>query len=493
MYVNIFDNIIFFFFHGLNSSFLFILKMVNYMKLSAKLKLKFQNSSDLIIKTINNTDIIFLESLCSSDKINEYILKTLTLNREKKLNASLIAGPNIKEVINVEDATTYLLNGFTLVSKDKTYAVETKGNLVRSVQSPTAEPDINGPKDSFNESIQTNLGLIKRRIKSADLINDDLTVGKITKTKVSILYLESIAEKQIVNQVKDKLNAINIDGILDMGNLKQLLCGENRSIFPTAQLTERPDRAASSLLEGKIVLICDASAFALIIPSFFADFINPNVDSYAKNINVNFIKVLRFLCLLISIFLPAFYLALINFNQSSIPLSLLVSFAIQRDSVPFPAFAECIFVLIVCAILRESDARFPNSYGSSISIVGALVLGEAAVSAGIVSTIMIIMIAITYITSMVFTDLELINAIRHIRFLALILTCFLGLYGLYMALFIFLIHLSGLTSVNKPYTYPLAPFDPIYFYKPLIRKPLKDDKKRSKLLTDKNYTKQGEL
>ena len=174
--------------------------MVNYMKLSAKLKLKFQNSSDLIIKTINNTDIIFLESLCSSDKINEYILKTLTLNREKKLNASLIAGPNIKEVINIEDATTYLLNGFTLVSKDKTYAVETKGNLVRSVQSPTAEPDINGPKDSFNESIQTNLGLIKRRIKSSDLINDDLTVGKITKTKVSILYIESIAEKQIVNK-----------------------------------------------------------------------------------------------------------------------------------------------------------------------------------------------------------------------------------------------------------------------------------------------------
>ena len=206
------------------------------MKLSTKLKLKFQNSSDLIIKTINNTDIIFLESLCSSDKINEYILKTLTLNREKKLNASLIAGPNIKEVINIEDATTYLLNGFTLVSKDKTYAVETKGNLVRSVQSPTAEPDINGPKDSFNESIQTNLGLIKRRIKSSDLINDDLTIGKITKTKVSILYLESIAEKQIVNQVKDKLNAINIDGILDMGNLKQLLCGENRSIFPTTCL-----------------------------------------------------------------------------------------------------------------------------------------------------------------------------------------------------------------------------------------------------------------
>lgn len=461
------------------------------MKLRDKLINKFNNSSDLISKKINNIDIIYLESLCSSDKINEFVLKTLTLNTPKKLSKSTLAGPNTKEIKTLEEAINLLLNGFTIISQDKTYAIETKGDLIRSITAPTTEPDIHGPKDSFTESIQTNLGLIKRRIKSNKLINEDFNIGKYTKTKVSLLYIEDIAKQEIISMTKSKLDNIDIDGILDTGNLKQLICGENRTIFPTAYLTERPDRVSQALLEGKIVLICDSSSFALIIPAFLVDFINPNVDMYAKSVNINFVKILRFACLLITIFIPALYIALINYNQSSIPLDLLVNFAMQRDSVPFPTFLECLFVLIICAILRESDMRFPNSYGSSISIVGALILGEAAVTAGIVSTIMIIVVAITYITSMVFTDLELINSIRHLRFLAIFLTFFFGLYGLYMALFIFLIQISSITTVNIPYSYPLAPFDLTYIHKTIFRNAKEKDKKRSKVLTDKNYIKEG--
>lgn len=451
----------------------------------------FQNSSDLISKKIKDIDIVFLESLCSSDKINEYILKVLVLAKNKHNLNNILVGPNTKQIAK-KDITTYLLNGFTLVIGDEIYAIETKGELVRSITEPTTEPDLHGPKDSFNESIQTNLGLIKRRIKSPDLINLDMTIGKYSQTKVSILYINSICDKELVNKVKNKLTQINIDRILDAGNIKQLICSEDNSPFPTTQLTERPDKAAGDLLEGKIIILVDASPLAISLPAFLVDFINPSVDTYSKNININFVKILRFICLITTLFLPAIYIALINYNQGSIPIDLLVNFAMQRSSFPIPSIIECLVILILCAILRESDIRFPTNYGSSISIVGALVMGDAAVEAGIVSPIMIIVIAVTYITSMVFTDLEIINSFRHIRFLSLFLVSILGLFGLYTSIFFTLIHLCSLTSLGKPYTYPIAPYDKVYFNKTVIRTTKKKDKFRSALLAQKNIRKEGD-
>lgn len=451
----------------------------------------FQNSSDLISKKIKDIDIVFLESLCSSDKINEYILKVLVLAKNKHNLNNILVGPNTKQIAK-KDIATYLLNGFTLVIGDEIYAIETKGELVRSITEPTTEPDLHGPKDSFNESIQTNLGLIKRRIKSPDLINLDMTIGKYSQTKVSILYINSICDKELVNKVKNKLTQINIDGILDAGNIKQLIGSEDNSPFPTTQLTERPDKAAGDLLEGKIIILVDASPLAISLPAFLVDFINPSVDTYSKNININFVKILRFICLITTLFLPALYIALISYNQGSIPIDLLVNFAMQRSSVPIPSIIECLVILILCAILRESDIRFPTNYGSSISIVGALVMGDAAVEAGIVSPIMIIVIAVTYITSMVFTDLEIINSFRHIRFLSLFLVSILGLFGLYTSIFFTLIHLCSLTSLGKPYTYPIAPYDKVYFNKTVIRTTKKKDKFRSALLAQKNIRKEGD-
>ena len=258
-------------------------------ELLKEIKEEFKNSSDLIIKTIKDIDVIFLESLCSSDKINEYILKVLSLSKKKikDLN-NILVGPNTKKIKSKSEITNLLLNGFTIVLGNNWYAVETKGDLVRSVTAPTTESDLHGPKDSFNESIQTNLGLIKRRIKSPDLVNIDMDIGLYSKTKVSIIYISSIAEVSLINKVKNKLNQINIDGILDAGNIKQLIGKENRSAFPTSQLTERPDKAAADLLEGKIIILVDASPLAISLPSFLVDFINPSVDTYSKNININF-------------------------------------------------------------------------------------------------------------------------------------------------------------------------------------------------------------
>lgn len=462
------------------------------MLLVDKIKETFNNSSDLIIKQSNNIYIIYLESLCSQDKINEYILKVLTIKNSKKLQDNN-AAPNIKTVKNYEETINYILNGFTIIIDKEVYAVETKGDLIRGIESPSTEPDLTGPKDSFNESIQTNLGLIKRRIKSPCLVNKDFEVGKYTKTKASILYINNIAKEETVKYIEEKISKINIDGITDASNLKQLIIDNPKTLFPTAILTERPDKVSQDLLDGKIVILVDSSPFAIIVPAFFADFINPNVDSYKKFININFIKLIRFMCLICTLFLPAFYIALISYNQASIPLNLLINFAIQRQSVPFPSYIEAIFILIICAILRESDVRFPTNYGSSISIVGALVMGDAAVSAGIVSPIMIIVIAITYITSMVFTDIELIYSFRYIRFGSIILASILGLYGLYISIFLFLIHICNLTSANIPYTFPLAPFNKPYFNKVIFNINKKKDKLRTSALTNKNFHKQGEI
>lgn len=455
------------------------------MKLIDNIKLQFNNSSDLKIKKVKNTYIIFINSICNLSHINEFIIKNI-LNNSFDINNSI--GPNSKE-IKKDEITFYLLNGFTIVIKKKIYAIETRGNLIRSVEKPSVETDMYGPKDSFNENIENNLGLIKRRIKTPYLINEDLVIGSISKTTVEILYIKNITDIDLVNKVKNKLESIKIDAILSIGNIKQLLSKEDRSPLPTIQETERPDVACNALIEGKIVIIIDSSPFAIIMPSFLVDFLNPQVDNYFKNININLIKMIRYLCLIVTLISPALYVALINFNQESIPTDLLVSFASQRKDVPFPTAIEAFIMLIAGSILRESDLRFPSSYGSSVSIVGALVLGNAAVSAGLISPIMIIVIAITFISSMIFTDQELVNSLRHYRFLWLILASLFGVYGLFLGIIIFLIHISDLKVLGKPYTYPLAPFDLTYIKKTLFRNKKSDELYRSKLLVKKNIYK----
>ena len=434
------------------------------MNIINKIKEDFNNSSDLIIKNINNIYIIYLESICDGDKVNFYIIQNISLG-----NKNYITGPNTI-IIKNKDINFYLLNGFSIVIDKKIYAVETRGNLIRSVSKPDSEPSVSGPKDAFNENIQVNLGLIKRRIKSNDLVNIDYFIGNKTKTKVSLLYMNNLCDKKIINKVKNKLNKINKD-IISISNIKQLLSKENRSFLPTIIETERPDNAVYNLLNKKIVILCDNSPFALIIPAYFSDFINPVVDNYSKNININFLKVLRFICLIYTLLAPSLYIALINYNPETIPLSLLVNIAKQRINVPFPSYIECILMLLLCGVLKESDMRFPSSYGSAISIVGALILGEASVSAGLISPIMIIVAASTFITSLVFTDQEMVNGLRFYRFLFLILSSLFGLYGLYIGILLFLIHLSGLKVLDKSYTFPIAPFNKKYFNKILFKKP----------------------
>lgn len=467
-----------------------------------RLKLEFSKNPDLIIKTIKlsffkSVQVIYLETVSSSDKINDYILKNIILNR-KKINkhnlSSFIAGANTKKIMNEDECEYYLTNGFSLVIiSSSIYAVETKADLQRSISDAKVESSINGPKDAFTENIQTNIGLIKRRLKSSTLKTESFIIGRKTLTNVSILYFEDIAEESLVNSIKDKLQKIDIDGIIDSSSIGFLLSKDNNNVYPTFKETERPDIVATSLLEGKIVIMCDTTPNAIIIPSFFIDFINPVIDNYNKSINVNFIKILRFLAFLISMIAPSLYIAVMNYNEGSIPTSILLKFAIQRSGVPFPTIIETIIMLLVCEILRESDLRFPSSYGSAISILGAIVLGEASVSAGISSPITIIVIAITFISSLTFTTIEINNALRFFRLIFIILAGIFGLYGITLAFLFFIIYSISTTSFNYPYFAPISPFNKEYFTNTVLKKDIKKDNKRSKLFTKKNITKQREV
>ena len=468
------------------------------MKIVEKIKKDFNNVSDLAIKSykvnlFKNIDIVYLKSVCSGDKINDYVLKNISLlaGLNKKINdiENIIAGPNKIVNINESEIENYITSGFTLVIyKEIIIAIETKGELSRSIDTANIEQSIKGPQDAFTENLETNIGQIKRRIKSNKLKSIELTIGRSSKTKVVINYMENIADEKNLQNIIDKLNTIDIDGILDSSIIAHTIDGENKTLFPTIKQTERPDIAAKSLLDGKIVIVIDTTPFALVLPAFFIDFVNPISDIYTKSINVKFLKVLRLICFILSMITPALYLSLINYNQETIPTSLLINFATQRVNLPFPTIVEAVIMLLICEILRESDIRFPSSFGSSISVLGALILGDAAVSAGIVSPIMIIIISLTFISSLLFTELEISNALRNYRFIFLLFAAILGLYGVFICSIIFLTNILSIKTIDKPYFAPIMPFNKVYYDETVTKKPTKGILKRSSIITNKNFT-----
>ena len=445
-------------------------------------------SKDYIYKKIKidkkELYLIFNEVLCSGVGINESILKRLTLLNHKNFDLENKLPANNIKIIKKDEIISYVNKGFVVcLTGDMIFAIEEKQKLERGITTIESELSLNGPKDSFSESFNTNLGLIRRRIKSEDLWWDEVTLGKSTETKVGILYMNNIVDKDLVEKVKARLNLIDIDGIIDSSYLKDNL-ENNNSFFPTISSTERPDKVAMSLLEGKIAIIVDMSSYVLILPNFFIDFFHTVDDYYQKSINVTFIRCIRILAFFIAIFIPAYYIAVTTYNQNSIFLSLLLLLKAQRTAVPFPAIVEALFMIISFEILRESDLRMSSTTGSAISILGGLILGDAAVSAGIMSPIMIIVIAISSIAGFVFTSIELVNAIRLYRIIFLLLATVLGVYGIYLGAIYLLYKLITLTSFDKPYLAPFSPFIKKEMNDAIYKKDNKGEKSRNPLLTN---------
>ena len=453
----------------------------------------FKDTPDLVKRKIkyafSSVHIYYIETICSSEQVNNFILKNLTNPNSHRRFKDILAGPNFKE-INLNKLEFYLYNGFTvLVYRNKIYAIETKASLDRSVTSPLVEQDLYGAKDALLENYQKNIGLIKRRLKSSHLKTKEYKLGRFTQTSTGVLYIDNITDMSLVKRIDALLNKIDTDSVIDVGELKQFLTMDKGNVFPPTKLTERPDVIVKALLDGKLVIVMDTSPFAIILPAVLADFINPISDKYLYQRNANNLKILRMICFFLTIFTPAFYIAIITYNQETIPALLLTNFITQNEGIPFPATIETFFMIFICEMLRESDIRFPSNFSSSISILGALILGDAAVSANIVSPIMIIITSLTFISSMIFSNVELSGAIRIWRFIAMIIASFYGLYGVALAFIFFIVSLSSYSSFGLPYTFPVVPFSLPYLKETLYESDIHDNKKRSPYLT-KNIRKQ---
>lgn len=428
------------------------------------------NSGDIITRVIekNNTKIgyIYLESVSSDDKVSEFLNKSIINIKDfsslfKELE-NRIYNSHITTTDDYKDLFYYLASGYTGILVEgfsKAIVVETKSSLDRGVVESSSEPVVRGPKDSFTENQPKNIGLIRKRIKDENLIFKNTIVGRRTKTVISVAYIKDIVNMESVNKIIDKLNKIDIDGIIDSGYIRELLEENSKSVFPKMISTERPDLACTSLLEGRIVILVENTPFVLILPAMLIDFIHSTEDYYHKPLNATFNRILRIICFFITIITPGLYVALMTFNPEIIPGELLISLSVQRNGVPFSTAIEVLVFVITFEMLREADIHSPNVSGSAMSIVGALVLGDAAVNAGIVSPIVIIIVAITSISELVFYDVDIINALREWRILFIISALLLGLMGFVVAGIILCAKLVSITCLDLPY---LTPFSPLY-------------------------------
>lgn len=455
------------------------------MFLISRVKKAISVSNDYKIKELlvdkKKVYLIFNEVLCSTSMINDFILDDLLSLSRKELKNIPSALPDANIIpIEENDIFSFVNQGFAVVVTNRLYAIEVRAILDRGVTTVQSELSLTGPKDSFSENFNTNLGLIRRRIKTTKLESIDMEIGRYTKTRVAVLSIQGIVKDGLTEKIVSQLKKISIDGIMDSSYLKSYLEGSH-TLFPSVMMSERPDRASQALLEGKVVIITDLSPYALILPSFFFDYFHTVDDYYQKNLNTSFIRIIRVIAFLVAIFLPAIYIAVTTRNYDLVPYRLLLILKAGRTFVPFPAYIEALFMIIAFEILKESDIRMSATTGSAVSILGGLILGDAAVSAGIVSPIMIIIIAISSIAALIFPSNELVNAIRFYKISILLLSAFFGIYGVLVGAFFLFYKLLSMKSFGFSYLSPIIPFDKYEWRDSIIRKEGKIKRRNSYL------------
>lgn len=430
------------------------------------IKEKLGNSTDIVTRNIENISYIYLESVSSDDKISNFLNKSLlnikTFNDLLSLINKNIYNSHIIVEQDINKVYYYLASGFTciFINNEKNYiAIETRASIDRGVNESSSEPIIRGPKDSFTENHSINVGLIRKRIKDKNLRIEEILVGVRTQAKTNIIYIKDIADKKRVKIIKEIINNINIDGILDTGYITDYIERNNKSLFPIVISTERPDLVCQNILNGKIVILVENSPTAIILPACLEDFMKVSEDYFHKSSNTTFSRILRYIAFIIAILTPSLYIALMTFNQEIIPDQLLISLAGQRSQVPFPTFIEVLIYIIIFEILREADIRSKSNAGASMSIVGALILGDASVSAGLVSPIVIIVVAITSICELVFSDMDLVNAIRQWRLIFIFSTILTGMIGIVVTGLILIIKLCSIEVLDTPYLLPFSPLN----------------------------------
>ncbi|MNO16900.1 Spore germination protein B1 [compost metagenome] len=429
-------------------------------------------SSDVIVRELEITEhcrvaLLFLEGMIDTTSAqNSVISPLLKLSGAKEISLKFLADRVIEtgEVSvarSFDEAIEQIVFGSLILMIDGE-----PGALVisiadwedRAVMESKAQPAVRGPQNSFTEKLRTNTTLVRRKVKDTRVRLVSLQIGNFTKTEVALMYMEGLADDKLVQQLHQNLKSINKDQILEGEYIEEIILSKKQfTIFPRFYNSDRPDTIAAGILEGRIAIFIDGTPFVLIAPTLFVDFLQSAEDYYQPFLYSSLIRILRYISLFICLFSPSLYIALTTFHQDTIPTQLLISIAGQREGTPFPAFIEALIMEVAFEILREAGIRMPRTIGQAVSIVGTIVIGQAAVEAGIVSAAMVIVVAITAISSFVIPAYNLAIPIRIIRFLFMILAATFGSYGITIGWMLLLIHLCHLNSFGVPYMSPIAP------------------------------------
>ncbi|KON67161.1 spore gernimation protein KA [Peribacillus butanolivorans] len=468
------------------------------------------NSSDIVIREIQigkepnvKACIFYTDGLVDTNSIQNFILESLMLdihpdqeqmisyqqNVLQVLKGRILAVGDIQDVTEFSSLFTSLLSGDVILLLDgyaQGFTIGMRGGKDRGVMESTTETVVRGPKEGFTESLRTNTSLIRRKIKTPQLWLESKKIGKLTKTDVAIMYIDGIVNDKVVEEVHTRLDRIDIDGILESGYIEELIQDETHTPFPTMYYSERPDVIAAELLEGKVAILVDGTPIVLVVPALFVSFIHSAEDYYQRADIATLIRLLRFFTIFIALLGPSLYIAITTFHQEMLPTRLLISLASQREGVPFPAFFEALMMEVAFEILREASLRMPKAIGQAISIVGTLVIGSAAVEAGIVSAAMVIVVAITAISSFVLPSFTISMSIRMLRFPMMALAASFGLFGIIVGVIALVLHLCSLRSYGVPYMSPFAPFIGEDMKDTLIRVPRWGMFARPRLISQKN-------
>lgn len=433
--------------------------------------------------------------------ISEAITNNITVRKVKKFNLAdyiqncLIPQNNVKNQSSFNDIFSGVNSGNCALFVDTlnvAFDIDIKGYKQRSISKPENEVVIKGSHEAFVENIRTNTSLLRRFTNNENLVIENLEVGKLTKTKCAVCYMQNIANGDLIAEVKYRINNLDVDSILSAGQLEQLISDNNSLGLPKAISTERPDNAVQHILEGRVVILVNGSPFALILPAIMIDFLTSPEDRNLKTVFSNFLRGIRILCSFFALLLPGLYVSVTSFHIEILPTELLYSILAARESVPFPIIFEILIMEISFEIIREASLRVPSAIGSTIGIVGALVLGQAAVSAGIVSPILIIIVAITALSSFAIPDYSFSFHLRIFRFLFIILGYTAGFLGIGTGLFVYISMICDMESFGVSYSLPYSHMENLK-HTGIILPPIWKREYRASYLSTKKKKKQGDI
>lgn len=435
----------------------------HYIETVQNIKNEFSNSHDLRTHKLQfgkkDVCLVYFETLCNEENIEKMIIKPLLATDIEKDLLSVIPATSITKTTELQKVVQEITNGYcAIVLNDEAYLVSAKKQMNRSIEEPENEHIIRGSHLGFIEDLNSNILMVRSRIENSHLTIEYVELGKITKTKIAIVYISNLTNEKLIQNIKTRISDIQVDFLQTPGYIEEFIEDRNFSPFPQLLNTERPDRVTSALTDGRAVIMMEGSPIALIAPSTFISFFQSPDDYNARTIIGSFYRVIRFISFFIAVGLPALYIALVSFHYQIIPIELLFTIKTSLEPVPFPPLLEALFMALTLELIREAAVRLPNAIAQTIGVVGGLVIGNAVVDAYLVSNIMIIIIALTAIASFLVPSNEMSTAIRILGFPFMLLAATFGLYGIVFGFIVVTMHLCKLESFQTPYFAPFAPF-----------------------------------